>query len=117
MPPITTQLSAFASTLTLPSLPQTLPHRVRLLLLDLIGNIIRARHDAESTPSFLRTVQSLGLTVGTSKVFGDDHAYSPPAPHSSTAPSPTPWISTIPTPPPVSTPERPSSPPSWPRAR
>jgi 2-methylcitrate dehydratase PrpD len=74
---ITTTLSTFASTLTLPQLPPEVPHRARLLLLDLIGNIIRARHDAESTPSFLHAVQSLGLTIGTSRVFGDDHAYSP----------------------------------------
>ena len=34
-------------------LPPEVVTRARFLVLDLVGNIVRARHDAESTPSFL----------------------------------------------------------------
>jgi len=74
---ITAQLSAFAAGITLDRLPPEVPARARLLLLDLIGNIIRARHDAESTGSFLRATRALGLSNGNAGVFGDAARYSP----------------------------------------
>lgn len=73
----TAQLSAFAANITLERLPPEVPARARLLLLDLIGNIIRARHDAESTDSFLRATRALGLGNGSASVFGDAARYSP----------------------------------------
>ncbi len=74
---ITDQLSAFVVRCSLDSLPQDLMHRTELLALDLIGNIVRARHDAESTPALLAAVQALGLGGGSSRVFGDQDSYSP----------------------------------------
>jgi len=74
---ITAQLSAFAAGITLDRLPPEVPARARLLLLDLIGNIIRARHDAESTGSFLKAARALGLANGSAGVFGDGARYSP----------------------------------------
>jgi len=74
---ITAQLSTFAAGITLDRLPPEVPARARLLLLDLIGNIIRARHDAESTGSFLNTTRALGLSHGNAGVFGDPARYSP----------------------------------------
>ena len=74
---ITAQLSAFAAGITLDGLPPEVPARARLLLLDLVGNIVRARHDAESTDSFLRAARALGLANGNAGVFGDAARYSP----------------------------------------
>ncbi len=74
---ITAELSAFAAGITLDRLPPEVPARARLLLLDLIGNIVRARHDAESTPSFLNATRVLGLADGDAGVFGDVARYAP----------------------------------------
>jgi 2-methylcitrate dehydratase PrpD len=74
---ITAQLSAFAAGISLDGLPPEVPARARLLLLDLVGNIVRARHDAESTDSFLRAARALGLANGNAGVFGDAARYSP----------------------------------------
>jgi 2-methylcitrate dehydratase PrpD len=74
---ITAQLSAFAAGITLDRLPPQVPARARLLVLDLVGNIVRARHDAESTDSFLKAVRALGLANGSAGVFGDAARYSP----------------------------------------
>ncbi len=74
---ITAQLSEFAAGITVDGLPPEVPARARLLLLDLIGNIIRARHDAESTDSFLKATRALGLANGGASVFGDVARYSP----------------------------------------
>jgi len=51
--------------------------RTRQLVLDLVANIVRARHDAESTPALLAAVQALGLGHGECGVFGDAARYSP----------------------------------------
>ncbi len=46
---ITSELSRFCAEITLDHLPPQLAERARFLVLDLVGNIVRARHDAEST--------------------------------------------------------------------
>ena len=74
---ITAALAGFSARLTLADLPAEVLARARLLVLDLLGNIIRARHDAESTPSLLAATRALGLGTGTSCVFGDAARYSP----------------------------------------
>jgi 2-methylcitrate dehydratase PrpD len=48
-----------------------------MLVLDLVGNIIRARHDVDSTPILLAAVRSLGLGAGNSGVFGDPSRWTP----------------------------------------
>ena len=75
--PITSDLSAFVSGLALGDLPPEVVSRTRLLVLDLVGNAVRARHDSESTPALLAAVSALGLTGGTSRVFADPDGYSP----------------------------------------
>ncbi len=75
---ITATLSAFAATLTLERLPPEVTERARYLVLDLVGNIVRARHDAESTESLLRAARALGFAGGASGVFGDAARYTPP---------------------------------------
>lgn len=74
---ITSQLAEFVATLKPADLSAPLVDRTKLLLLDCIGNIIRARMEAESTPALLRAVKALGLDVGKAKVFGDKQSYSP----------------------------------------
>ena len=74
---VTSQLSEFCATIRLPALPPEVVTRARFLVLDLIGNIVRARHDAESTASFLATVRALGMATGNAGVFGDAARYSP----------------------------------------
>ena len=49
----------------------------RFLVLDLVGNIVRARHDAESTASFLAAARAMGMAAGNSGVFGDAARYTP----------------------------------------
>ncbi len=74
---ITGRLSEFAAKISLAQLPQEVVERARFLLLDLVGNIVRARHDAESTDSFLRMVRATGMASGSCGVFGDPARYGP----------------------------------------
>ncbi len=74
---ITQTLSAFAAGVDLKSLPPDVISRTALLVLDLAGNAVRARHDAESTPALLAAVAALGLADGPARVFADDRGYSP----------------------------------------
>jgi len=74
---ITSELSAFVASTRLDALPPEVVARTRLLVLDLVGNSVRARHDAESTPALLAAVVALGLARGDAHVFADDATYSP----------------------------------------
>lgn len=74
---ITTQLSEFVAGIRLDRLPPEVVNRARFLVLDLVGNIVRARHDAESTPSFLAAARAMGMGAGNSGVFGDAARYTP----------------------------------------
>lgn len=74
---ITAELSEFAAKIRLGTLPPALAQRARFLVLDLVGNIVRARHDAESTASFLGAVRAMGLAAGNNGVFGDAARYTP----------------------------------------
>jgi 2-methylcitrate dehydratase PrpD len=71
----TAELSKFSAGLTLEKVPSEVIGRARLLILDLIGNIIRGR-ETESTPAVLSTINALGLAQGASRVFGDSQTYS-----------------------------------------
>src|ERR1700688_3342377 len=75
---VTSQLAEFCANIKLVSLPPEVVTRARFLVLDLVGNIVRARHDAESTASFLAAVRATGMATGNSGVFGDAARYSPP---------------------------------------
>lgn len=74
---ITAELATFSAKVSFQSLPVPVLHRAPQLLLDLVGNIVRARHDAESTPALLAAVRALGLNAGTCGVFGDAARYTP----------------------------------------
>jgi 2-methylcitrate dehydratase PrpD len=74
---ITTELATYCAGLRLAELPPEVVTRTRLLVLDLVGNIVRARRDAESTPALLAATRALGLADGNCGVFGDSARYSP----------------------------------------
>src|SRR6201994_956462 len=74
---ITAELARFTADIRLDRLPPDVAARARFLLLDLVGNIVRARHDAESTSSFLGAVRAMGMAAGNSGVFGDPARYTP----------------------------------------
>ena len=74
---VTAELSAFCAAMRLEKLPPEVVNRARFLVLDLVGNIVRARHDAESTDSFVNTVRAMGMANGNCGVFGDSARYTP----------------------------------------
>ncbi len=74
---VTAALSDFTAGLRIDGLPKDVVTRARFLVLDLVGNIVRARHDAESTQSFLGAVRAMGMAAGNSGVFGDAARYTP----------------------------------------
>ena len=74
---ITAELSAFCAAISTTALPPSVAERARFLVLDLVGNIVRARHDAESTAPLLAATRALGLAAGNSGVFGDCARYTP----------------------------------------
>ncbi|HJS85074.1 MAG TPA: MmgE/PrpD family protein [Acetobacteraceae bacterium] len=74
---VTAELSAFSAGLRLDALPPEVVARARFLVLDLVGNIVRARHDAESTASFLAAARAMGMAGGSAGVFGDPARYTP----------------------------------------
>jgi len=74
---VTEEFSAWAAAVSVASLPRPVVARAKALVLDLLGNIVRARHDAESTPALLAAVRALGLCGGTATVFGDPARYTP----------------------------------------
>ena len=74
---VTAQLAGFCAGIRVDTLPPAVVQRTRLLLLDLAGNMVRGRHDAESTPAVLATARALGFTGGNARVFGDAHGYTP----------------------------------------
>ena len=74
---VTAELSAFGAGLRLEALPADIVTRARFLVLDLVGNIVRARHDAESTVSFLAATRAMGMAGGNAGVFGDGARYTP----------------------------------------
>ncbi len=75
----TSELATFVAELGFVDLPTDVTERAKRLILDLSGIIIRARHDAESTPSLISAVEKLGLADGACSVMGDTRCYAPTA--------------------------------------
>jgi 2-methylcitrate dehydratase PrpD len=74
---VTRDLAAFSAAIQHDRLPPELRERTRFLLLDLVGNMVRGRHDAESTAPLLAAARALGLGAGSAAVFGDAARYTP----------------------------------------
>lgn len=77
MAAITEILAAYCANLKFSDLPAEVQTRARFLALDLVGNMVRGRHDTESTPVLLNAARALGLAAGNAAVFGDNARYTP----------------------------------------
>ncbi|MGQ0749950.1 MAG: MmgE/PrpD family protein [Betaproteobacteria bacterium] len=73
----TRTLARFIHDLSFEKLPAEVRTRVPSLVLDLAGIMVRARHEAESTPAMIAAAQRLGLAPGACTVVGDAAGYSP----------------------------------------
>ncbi len=74
----TRTLAAFAAGLSYDALPPEVRERAKALALDLVGIMVRARNEAESTPAMIAAAGHLGLAGGACTVIGDAAGYTPP---------------------------------------
>ena len=74
----TATLAAYVANLKFEDIPPEVLERAKVLTLDFLGSAIRARRDAESTPSLLGMLEALALDgKGESTVFGDSKTWTP----------------------------------------
>src|SRR5471032_3295764 len=74
----TATLAAYVANLKFADIPSEVLERAKVLTLDFLGSAIRARRDAESTPSLLKMLEALALDgSGQSTVFGDAKTWTP----------------------------------------
>lgn len=74
----TATLAAYVVNLKYQDIPAEVLDRAKVLTLDFLGSAIRARSEAESTPSILKMLEALALdTKGESTVFGDTKTWTP----------------------------------------
>src|ERR1700730_9679739 len=74
----TATLAAYVAELKIADIPREVLERAKVLTLDFLGSAIRARRDAESTPSLLGMLEALALDgKGQSTVFGDGKTWTP----------------------------------------
>ena len=74
----TATLAAYVADLKFEDIPPEVLARAKVLTLDFLGSTIRARRDAESTPSLLKMLEALALDgKGESTVFGDSKTWTP----------------------------------------
>src|SRR5678815_2091619 len=74
----TATLAAYVADLKFEDIPPEVLERAKVLTLDFLGSTIRARRDAESTPSLLNMLEALALDgKGESTVFGDSKTWTP----------------------------------------
>jgi 2-methylcitrate dehydratase PrpD len=74
----TATLAAYVADLTYDAIPREVLERAKSLTLDFLGSAVRARRDAESTPSLFAMLKALGLdSDGEATVVGDSKAWTP----------------------------------------
>src|SRR3954465_971464 len=74
----TATLAGWVADLEFDDIPSDVLERAKILTLDFLGSAIRARRDAESTPSLLKMLESLALDgKGEATVFGDSRTWTP----------------------------------------
>ena len=76
---MTEKFAEFCEQLRYEDLSHDVIKRTKLLILDTVGIIIRARHDAESTSSLVSAIEKLEMSNGSCQVFSDNKSYSPSA--------------------------------------
>jgi 2-methylcitrate dehydratase PrpD len=74
----TETLARFAADLRISDVPDAVAERAKLLIFDTFGIMVRATHDAESTPSLLRAAARLGYEGGGISGAGLETSYTPP---------------------------------------
>lgn len=77
MAQVTRDLAAYTAGIQFDALPADVKERTRFLVLDLVGNMVRGRHDAESTAPLIAAARALGLGAGSAAVFGDSARFTP----------------------------------------
>ncbi|MGH6662536.1 MAG: MmgE/PrpD family protein, partial [Rhodospirillales bacterium] len=77
MIPVTRTISEFAAGISYDALPRQVVERAAMLVMDMVGIAVRARHDAESTPALIGGAAKLGLDGGGSVVIGDRRGFRP----------------------------------------
>ena len=77
MTALTAHFAQYAAAIRHHDLPAEVETRTRFLLLDLLGNIVRGRHDAESSAPLMAAARVMGLGTGTHAVFGETTRWSP----------------------------------------
>src|SRR3954465_12595375 len=74
----TATLAAYVATLQFDDIPAEVLEAAKILTLDFLGSAIRARRDAESTPSLLKMLEALALDgKGEAAVFGHSKTSAP----------------------------------------
>ncbi|MDR3468049.1 MAG: MmgE/PrpD family protein [Xanthobacteraceae bacterium] len=74
----TARLAAYVEQLKFDDIPADVVARAKMLTLDFLGSAVRARREADSTPSLLAMLKTLGLDGGGDvAVVGDSRTYSP----------------------------------------
>jgi 2-methylcitrate dehydratase PrpD len=74
----TATLAGYVANLKYDDIPPEVQDRAKALTLDFLGSAIRARRDAESTPSLLKMLETLSLDgAGEATVFGDARTWTP----------------------------------------
>ncbi|MDG2203617.1 MAG: MmgE/PrpD family protein, partial [Alphaproteobacteria bacterium] len=76
---VTRQLAKFVADLRYEDIPAEVIDRAKLLMCDLVGIGVRARHEVDSTLAMMRAAEVLGADGGTCGVFGDSRWFSPAA--------------------------------------
>ncbi|MCW8084629.1 MmgE/PrpD family protein [Sabulicella glaciei] len=74
---LTQRFAAYAAGIRHADLPAEVEARTRFLLLDLAGNMLRGRHDAESSAPLLAAARAMGLMQGQHAVLGEAARVSP----------------------------------------
>jgi len=77
MTALTARFAQYAATIHHHDLPAEVEARTRFLILDLLGNIVRGRHDAESSAPLMAAARAMGLATGNHAVFGESSRWSP----------------------------------------
>ncbi|WP_315767735.1 MULTISPECIES: MmgE/PrpD family protein [unclassified Bradyrhizobium] len=74
----TATLAGYVAALNYDDIPPEVLERAKVLALDFLGSAIRARREAESTPSMLKMLAGLKLdAAGEATVFGDSRTWTP----------------------------------------
>jgi 2-methylcitrate dehydratase PrpD len=77
MAAITAAFARYAAEIRHDGLPAEVEARTRFLILDLVGNMVRGRVEAESSPPLIAAVRAMGLGNGQAAVFGEAGRFAP----------------------------------------